>query len=137
MNWFIYWFYILNCVHPTFSLWACSLQRPLEDESLNDKDNSIPELHKSDLDSILTQIEDSQPQHAQESPSLISFEETETSAQIEIIRQPSPPPVLAEVQDLVPAVSPHINEAGYKTEMSSSDSCVHAESPLQLHIVSQ
>ncbi|XP_004512908.1 AMSH-like ubiquitin thioesterase 1 [Cicer arietinum] len=111
-----------------------SLQRPLEDESLNDKDNSIPELHKSDLDSILTQIEDSQPQHAQESPSLISFEETETSAQIEIIRQPSPPPVLAEVQDLVPAVSPHINEAGYKTEMSSSDSCVHAESPLQLHI---
>ncbi|RDX97633.1 AMSH-like ubiquitin thioesterase 1 [Mucuna pruriens] len=116
-----------------------SLQHSFEDESLNKKDNSIAEHHKSDLDSILTS-EDSQPQpqpqpqHDQEPPSLISFETTETSAQIEVIRQPSPPPVLAEVQDLVPAVSPCVNEAGCKTEIPSSDSCVHAEAPLQLHI---
>ncbi|KAL5161232.1 AMSH-like ubiquitin thioesterase 1 [Glycine soja] len=117
-----------------------SLQHSLEDESLKKKDNSIAEHHKSELDSILTQSEDcqphpqTQPQHDQEPPSLISFETTETSAQIEVIRQPSPPPVLAEVQDLVPAVSPCVNEAGCKTEIPSSDSSVHVEAPMQLHI---
>lgn len=138
MSSFIYWFYILTTsILLGFSIWTYSLQHSLEDESLNKKDNSTAELDKSDLDSILTQSEDNQPQHAQEPPSLISFEATEAPAQIEVIRQPSPPPILAEVQDLVPAVSPHINEAGCKTEIPSSDSCVHAETPLQLHIVSQ
>jgi len=109
----------------------------LEDVSSSKKDNSIEELHKLDLNSIPTESEDSQPQRAQESPSLISFEATETFAPVELIRQPSPPPVLAQVQDLVPSVSPHVNEAGCKTEIPSSDSCVRAKSPLQLHIVSQ
>lgn len=53
---------------------------------------------------------------------------------INVIRQPSPPPVLAEAQDLVPTVSPHVNEAGCKTETLSSDSFVRGEPPLQLHI---
>ncbi|XP_027359441.1 AMSH-like ubiquitin thioesterase 1 [Abrus precatorius] len=117
-----------------------SLVNPLEDESLNKKDNNIAEHSKSDFDSILIQSEDCQPQpqpqpqHDQEPPSLISFETTETSAQIEVIRQPSPPPVLAEVQDLFPAVSLLVNEAECKTEIPSSDGSVNAESPLQLHI---
>ncbi|KAK7314569.1 hypothetical protein VNO77_33095 [Canavalia gladiata] len=113
-----------------------SLQHSLESDSLNKKDNSIAEHNKLDLDSNHTQSVDCQPQpqHAREPPALISFEATESSAQIEVIRQPSPPPVLAEVQDLVPAVSPHVHDAGCKTEIPSSDSCVHAESPLQLHI---
>ncbi|KAL2999547.1 hypothetical protein AAZX31_09G165900 [Glycine max] len=117
-----------------------SLQQSMEDESLKKKDNSIAEHHKSELASILTQSEDCQlqphpqPEPDQEPPSLISFETTETSAQIEVIRQPSPPPVLAEVQDLVPAVSPCVNEAGCKTEIPSLDNSVHAEDPLQLHI---
>lgn len=110
---------------------------------MSKKDNSIAENYKSDLDSLLTQSEDCQPQpqpqlqHDQEPPSLISFETTETTPEIEVIRQPTPPPVLAEVQDLVPAVSPCIHEAGCKAEISSTDSCVQAEAPLQLHIVSQ
>ncbi|RDX89376.1 AMSH-like ubiquitin thioesterase 1 [Mucuna pruriens] len=111
-----------------------SLQQPLEDGSQNKKDNSITEQHRSDLESILTQSDDCQAKHADEAPSLISFEATEIPAQIEVIRQPSPPPVLAEVQDLVPAVSPHVNEEGYKTEITTPDSIVRAESPLQLHI---
>ncbi|CAL0331057.1 unnamed protein product [Lupinus luteus] len=112
-----------------------SLQQPFEDGSLNKRDNSISEEHKrSGLDSILTQSEDCQAKHADEPPSLISFEETEISPQIELIRQPSPPPVLAEVQDLVPAASPHPHEVECKKETPSSDSFVRAESPLQLHI---
>ncbi|KAK8470491.1 hypothetical protein PHAVU_004G156088 [Phaseolus vulgaris] len=118
-----------------------SLQHSLEHESVSKKDNSIAEHYKSDLDSLLTQSEDCQPQpqpqlqHDQEPPSLISFETTETTPKVEVvIRQPSPPPVLAEVQDLVSAVSPCVHEAGCKAEISSTDSCVHAEAPLQLHI---
>lgn len=109
----------------------------MEDGSLNKKDNSISEQNRSDLESTLTQSEDSQVQHTDETPSLISFEETEDLDPIKVIRQPSPPPVLAEVQDLVPTVSPHVDEAGCKTETLSSDSFVRGESPLQLHIVSQ
>lgn len=111
-----------------------SLQDSLEDGSLNKNDNSINEHAKSDSDSTLIQSEDCKAQQAEEPPSLISFEATETPAQIEVIRQPSPPPVLAEVQDLIPAVSPHVNEAGCETAILSSDSYVHAESPMQLHI---
>lgn len=134
-------YFYIDYVHLTLGTY--SLQQSMEDESLKKKDNSIAEHHKSELASILTQSEDCQPhpqpqpQHDQEPPSLISFETTETSAQIEVIRQPSPPPVLAEVQDLVPAVSPCVNEAGCKTEIPSLDNSVHAEDPLQLHIVSQ
>ncbi|CAI8619854.1 unnamed protein product [Vicia faba] len=111
-----------------------SLHQSLEDGSLNKKDNSISEQNRSDLESTLTQSEDFLVQHADETPSLISFEETEDLDPIKIIRQPSPPPVLAEVQDLVPTVSPHVDEAGCKTETLSSDSFVRGESPLQLHI---
>ncbi|KAG4999275.1 hypothetical protein AAZX31_08G044400 [Glycine max] len=111
-----------------------SLQHSLEDGSLNKKDNSISEQHKSDLESILTQSDDCKAKHADEAPSLISFEATEVHAQIEVTRQPSPPPVLAEVKDLVPAVLSHVNEEGCKTEILTSDSIVRAESPLQLHI---
>ncbi|CAJ2676141.1 unnamed protein product [Trifolium pratense] len=111
-----------------------SLQQSLEDGSLNKKENSISEHNGSDLESIHTQSEDCQVQHVDETPSLISFEETEDSAPIKVIRQPSPPPVLAEVQDLMPTVSPHVDEAVCKTETPSSDSFVRGESPLQLHI---
>ncbi|PQQ10715.1 AMSH-like ubiquitin thioesterase 1 isoform X1 [Prunus yedoensis var. nudiflora] len=51
-----------------------------------------------------------------------------------IIRQPSPPPVLAEVQDLIPAVSPQVPEVECGLETLSSDDLLRAESPLQLHI---
>jgi STAM-binding protein len=112
-----------------------SLRQSLEDGPLNKKENSISEHNGSDLESIRTQSEDCQVQRVDETPSLISFEETEDSSPIKVIRQPSPPPVLAEVQDLIPTVSPHVDEAVCKTETPSSDSFVRGESPLQLHIV--
>ncbi|XP_073226366.1 AMSH-like ubiquitin thioesterase 1 isoform X2 [Cicer arietinum] len=111
-----------------------SLRLSLEDGSLDKKDNSISEHNRENLESILTQSEDCQVQHADEAPSLISFEETEASAPLKVIRQPSPPPVLAEVQDLIPTVSPHVDEEGCKTVTPLSDSFARAESPLQLHI---
>ncbi|WVZ23961.1 hypothetical protein V8G54_002505 [Vigna mungo] len=110
------------------------LQQPLEDGSLSEKDNTVSEQQRSDVESFLTPSDNFQEKLADEAPSLISFEATEIPAQIEVIRQPSPPPVLAEVQDLIPAVSPHVIEEGCMKEIPSSDSIVRAESPLQLHI---
>ncbi|KAI4347194.1 hypothetical protein L6164_008028 [Bauhinia variegata] len=119
------------------------LQHSLENGSLDKKYDSISGKTGSDLESVLMQSEDSQPklvrtqsedccaQNAEEPGSLISFETTEAPAHTDIIRQPSPPPVLAEVQDLVPAVSPHVT---CKTETPSSDSFIPGEAPLQLHI---
>ncbi|XLS85732.1 hypothetical protein HN51_035898 [Arachis hypogaea] len=112
-----------------------SLQQDLEDGSQKKKDNSTVEHNNLDMNSSLTQTEDCQAQHADEPPSLISFEEvTEITPQIEVIRQPSPPPVLAEVQDLVPPVSHQVNDVECKIETTSSDNFLCGESPLQLHI---
>ncbi|KAL1356778.1 AMSH-like ubiquitin thioesterase 1 isoform X4 [Arachis hypogaea] len=131
-----------------------SLQHSLEDGCCNKKDNSITENKRSDLDSNLAQSVECNTRHSEEPPSFISFEESEAPAQIgvkeapslisfeatkppaqiEVVRQPSPPPVLAEVQDLVPAMSPHVDEAGCKADIPSSGGYVHAESPLQLHV---
>uniref|UniRef100_A0A5B7A598 MPN domain-containing protein n=2 Tax=Davidia involucrata TaxID=16924 RepID=A0A5B7A598_DAVIN len=71
--------------------------------------------------------------HAEEPHSLISFETVETPLQMDIVRQPSPPPVLADVQDLIPALPP-VTEAEYGMENPEPDGLVCSESPLQLHI---
>ncbi|KAJ7975139.1 AMSH-like ubiquitin thioesterase 1 [Quillaja saponaria] len=110
------------------------LQQSLEDGCLIKKDDCNSEQERSNLESILTLNNDSQTCHVEESSSLISFETIEAPAQTDIVRQPSPPPVLAEVQDLIPTVSPLVAEAACKTETPSPDGFVRAEAPLQLHI---
>ncbi|KAH7528736.1 AMSH-like ubiquitin thioesterase 1 [Ziziphus jujuba] len=110
-----------------------SIQQPSEDEPTLKKDSSHSELETLSLES--TQRNDDSQSHKIEEPcSLISFEETEPPAHTEVIRQPSPPPVLAEVQDLIPAVSPQVSIAESGVEMLSTDEVVRAETPLQLHI---
>ncbi|KAE8124909.1 hypothetical protein FH972_019752 [Carpinus fangiana] len=128
-----------------------SLQTTIDGLAItNDYNNS--EQERSSRESILTQNDNTQMHRTEEPCSLISFETTESPAQLDIIRQPSPPPVLAEVQDLIPAVSqpsPNVlaevqdlipavssqfSEAERGMETSLQDNLVHAESPLQLHI---
>ncbi|KAK7840520.1 amsh-like ubiquitin thioesterase 1 [Quercus suber] len=128
-----------------------SLQKTIEDGLAIREDCSNSGQEKSRQESILTSKDDTQKHCAEEPSSLISFETTQS--QPNIIRQPSPPPVLAEVQDsipavshpcspnvlaeiqdLIPAVSSQVSESGCGTEMSPKDNFVQAESPLQLHI---
>lgn len=117
-------------------LWANRLGQSIEEEHTIIKDTSNSEPEKSTLDPILTQNTDDGPMlPTEELHSLISFESTETPDHTKIIRQPSPPPVLAEVQDLIPAVSPQVPEVECGLETLSSDDLLRAESPLQLHIV--
>lgn len=128
-----------------------SLQKTIDNGLAIREDCSNSGQEKSRQESILTSKDDTQKHCAEEPSSLISFETTQS--QPNIIRQPSPPPVLAEVQDsipaashpcspnvlaeiqdLIPAVSSQVSESGCGTEMSPKDNFVQAESPLQLHI---
>lgn len=111
-----------------------SLLQSVEDEYRNDSGNLGRE--RSRLESMHTQIDNTKISRAEEPCPLISFESAETTPQTDIIRQPSPPPVLADVQDLIPAMSPQITETKYEMEKPLPDASVHSESPLQLHISS-
>lgn len=112
--------------------WANSLGQSIEGENTT---ISNSEHERPSLEPILTQSNDDGQMRRTEEPSLISFESTETPEPPQLIRQPSPPPVLAEVQDLIPAISPQVSEVESELETLSSDEFLRAESPLELHIV--
>ncbi|XP_017602876.1 AMSH-like ubiquitin thioesterase 1 isoform X2 [Gossypium arboreum] len=109
-----------------------SLQRPIENELPGKNDHSNSEPEASSIESILSvdNYVNSEKSHVDEPCPMISFEESETApVHNNITRQPSPPPVLAEVQDLV-----HATQASSIIENPSADGLVHSESPLELHI---
>lgn len=109
-----------------------SIQTSMKDGTMMREDDGISEQEKSSLESVVQPKIDNLL--IQESDSLISFE-NESSSQTEIIRQPSPPPLLADVQDLIPASTPATQtECGL--ENASNEALVCSEDPLQLHIVS-
>lgn len=113
-----------------------SLQQSIETKLTIEKDVGNLEKERSDIDSICIQNNGREINNAMGTDSLISFEQVEMPAPIEIVRQPSPPPVLAEVQDLIPAMSPQVPEVECAQDTSSSDGFVHPEASMQLHIVS-
>ena len=114
-----------------------SLQQASANEVLIEKACISSENERPSLASVLPLNDDNKMPQAEEPCSLISFESMETPLQIDIIRQPSPPPVLAEVQDLIPVSTPgSITESEYGMENPLPDGLVSSESPLELHIVS-
>ncbi|OAY50178.1 AMSH-like ubiquitin thioesterase 1 [Manihot esculenta] len=115
------------------SLELYSLQQSEENGFTMKLDTSRAEIEGPSLESVLTVNDDSQVQRAEALSSMISFETTEAPVQTDLIRQPSPPAVLAEVQDLIPSLSSQVTETENKLEICSPDD-VRSESPLQLHI---
>ncbi|CAA0815330.1 AMSH-like ubiquitin thioesterase 1 [Striga hermonthica] len=103
----------------------------IKDETTTREDDVNSEQEKSNLEAVVQPKNDGHL--IKESDSLISFESAESSAPIEIIRQPSPPPLLADVQDLVPT-STAATQAECGMESSSTDALPCSEEPLQLHI---
>ncbi|KAL7152984.1 hypothetical protein ABFS83_04G135300 [Erythranthe nasuta] len=103
-------------------------QQCIKDGTTERDDESRSEQERSNLESVV-QPKNNKPL-IQESDSLISFEDEESSLETNIIRQPSPPPVLADVQDLIP--SDARTECGM--EDASNDALVCYEDPLQLHL---
>ncbi|KAK8710477.1 hypothetical protein V6N13_145798 [Hibiscus sabdariffa] len=109
-----------------------SLQQPIENKLPGKNDHSNSEASSTESTVTIENRENSQKCHMDEPLPMISFEESETIPNI--TRQPSPPPVLAEVQDLVPAISPQVTEGDCRIDNPSTDGLVPSESPLQLHI---
>ncbi|XP_040936357.1 AMSH-like ubiquitin thioesterase 1 isoform X3 [Gossypium hirsutum] len=113
------------------------LQQAIENKLPDKSDHSNSEPEASSIESTVTvgNCENSQKSHVDEPCPMISFEESETApVHINVTRQPSPPPVLAEVQDLVHAISPQVKETDCRIDNPSTEALVPSESPLQLHI---
>ncbi|KAI9381042.1 hypothetical protein POPTR_015G045800v4 [Populus trichocarpa] len=110
------------------------LQESVKAELFVKSEHSSSEPGRSSLESILSVQDDNQKCRDEEPCSLISFETIETPVLPAVIRQPSPPPVLAEVQDLIPATPPQVSEAENKMDISSPNDLICSEAPLQLHI---
>ncbi|XXG73112.1 hypothetical protein AAC387_Pa07g2081 [Persea americana] len=88
------------------------------------------------LESVLSLNVDSKSStHAEEPCSTVTPDMTEALVQIDIIRQPSPPPVLADVHDLFPFASTQVTDLTSGPGKLLQDELVRSESPLQLHIV--
>ncbi|KAK9115003.1 hypothetical protein Syun_021800 [Stephania yunnanensis] len=62
------------------------------------------------------------------------LDKVKPTIQMDIVRQPSPPPMLADVQDLIPAMPPQVTDLGCKLEDSLQDELIRSKSPLELHI---
>uniref|UniRef100_A0A7C9EWT9 MPN domain-containing protein n=1 Tax=Opuntia streptacantha TaxID=393608 RepID=A0A7C9EWT9_OPUST len=77
-------------------------------------------------------VDDSPKPQDTEKP-MISFESTDIPDTV-IIKQPTPPPVLAEVQDLIPAELAIATEKQDVMDDPLPDSLLRAESPMELHI---
>jgi len=88
----------------------------------------VPEHEKTPLEEVLSLHDGTVSVQTEEPSSLITFEDTETP-KMGIIREPSPPPVRAEVQDLA-AITSEVSQTA-----SLQDEIVRTESPLQVHIV--
>ncbi|CAN7083043.1 unnamed protein product [Brassica oleracea var. botrytis] len=78
--------------------------------------------------------ENIQKNYTEELSSMISFEESESVNYNHIIRQPSPSPVLAEVQDLAAGSCHEAIQAECKMDNPLPDESLRSESPLELHI---
>ncbi|XP_011096984.1 AMSH-like ubiquitin thioesterase 1 [Sesamum indicum] len=95
------------------------------------RDDGNSEQERSSLESVVQPKNDN---HLIKEPdSLITFETVESCLQTEIIRQPSPPPLLADVQDLNPTSTP-ATQTEFGLENDPGDTLVCSEDPLQLHI---
>lgn len=113
-----------------------SLCQPFEGGVATQKDGCKLEAENSTLESVLSLNDDGRLSlHPEEPCSAVTSDTTEAPVQIDIIRQPSPPPVLADVHDLIPNASTQVTDLTTGPEKSLQDELVRSESPLQLHIV--
>ncbi|KAK9091330.1 hypothetical protein Sjap_024507 [Stephania japonica] len=109
-----------------------SLQQPLQDGVLAEKDTNS-DLEKSTYESVLSLNVDNQSVSTDVSM-FDSLDKVKPTIQMDIVRQPSPPPILADVQDLIPAMPPQVTDLGCKLEDSLQDELIRSKSPLELHI---
>ncbi|CAI9754568.1 unnamed protein product [Fraxinus pennsylvanica] len=82
------------------------LEQPFHNSTTMRKDDGNLERERSTFESIVLPAKGNQTFQTQEPDSLISFETDESLPQEEIVTQPKPPPVLADIQDLIARSTP-------------------------------
>ncbi|KAG1330638.1 putative AMSH-like ubiquitin thioesterase 1 [Cocos nucifera] len=107
-----------------------SLTQPAEDKPVPVKDNGASGNEASPLEVLL--LHDGRTEPTAEPCPMINLDATET-LMIDITREPSPPPVLAEVQDVL-AVTPQVSNSTSGQTILLQDELVQTGSPLQVHI---
>lgn len=112
-----------------------SLEQPVEEKVAIPDDSSVDQ-EKSTLESLYSLKVDSQPLIAEEQTPSISMDPgvMDLHSEINIVRQPSAFPVLAEVQDMVSVSSPQVSNNDFGYENLLQDEVARSSSPLQLHI---
>lgn len=96
----------------------------------------LPNKYESELAGLETSLSQdcaARISQANEPSSMISFEAVETP-NTTIVKQPSPPAVLAAVQDLLPSDPPIVKEMQDVRNDPLPDNLVAPESPMELHI---
>ncbi|XP_058091496.1 AMSH-like ubiquitin thioesterase 1 isoform X2 [Magnolia sinica] len=111
-----------------------SLIQPAEDGVVAVKDSGDSESERSTLESVLSLNDGRWSLPAEEPCTTTTSDTIEAPIQIDIIRQPSPPPVLADVQDLIPIDSSQVTDSRSGPAKCLQDELAHSESPLQVHI---
>ncbi|XP_031406827.1 AMSH-like ubiquitin thioesterase 1 [Punica granatum] len=108
--------------------------QPVEDKPATKEDSSNSEKEAPSLNLVPVVEEVSKVPRAEEEHLMISFDATESTVETKIIRQPSPPPVLAEVQDLIAPASGQLAEPQNGMDNPPREDYICSETPLQLHI---
>lgn len=104
----------------------------VEDGVAGRKDLSTLDCEKPSVQPTLEPRSDIQKPQDDEKP-MISFEMSDAPDTI-IVKQPSPPAMLAEVQDLIPVGQPLVTEKHDKLDSHLQNSLLQPESPMELHI---
>lgn len=107
--------------------------QPIQDEPVETKDSGPTEKEKTPLEEVLS-LHDTTSSVQEESRPMITFDVAESLAKMDITSEPSPPPVLAEVQDLV-AVSSQLPDSISGETIQLQDELIRTQSPVQVHIV--
>ncbi|PKA49242.1 AMSH-like ubiquitin thioesterase 1 [Apostasia shenzhenica] len=110
-----------------------SIHQAVQDATAAVKENDSSDQEKSVLEEILSLHDGRASKHAEEPCSLISFDDTEVPAKMDLIRDPSPPPICAEVDEFNAIISPVSNSFPEHASLYK-DELVQSESPLEVHI---
>lgn len=111
-----------------------SLNPPTQEEPVDVKSNVASEKERSVLEEVLSLHDDGSLIRAEEPSSTIAPDIAEALSTLDIIKEPSVPPVHVHVEDLSTALRASNPSLG--DSISLQDELARSETPLEVHIVS-
>ncbi|XP_072965257.1 AMSH-like ubiquitin thioesterase 1 isoform X1 [Typha angustifolia] len=109
-----------------------SLLQPTQNKPADTNDSGTTEHDKTPLEEVLS-LHDAGLSVDEQSRPMATLDIAESLAKIDISREPSPPPVRAEVQDLI-AVTSEVSDSNSSQTIQLQDELIRAQAPVQVHI---